>query len=115
MDIQIDRLYELRDDLFESLIGDRTITPNYDEVYTSKRVITGIEEDVFILRPKTFYEMSLSHIPSDYVHVELSPSILISGVVATFSRETKSIYLYNCSNNTICIQKDCVVGEAYDR
>ena len=115
MDIQIDRLYELKDDLFESLIGDRSTTPNYDEVYTSKRVIAGIEEDVFVLRPKTFYEMSLSHIPSDYVYVELSPLILVSGIVATFCRKTKSIYLYNCSNNTVYIQKDCVVGEAYDR
>ena len=114
MDIQINRLYELKDDLFEALIGDKIITPDYNEVYATKRIIKGFEEDVFILRAKTFYEISPSHIPGYCKHIDLDPSLLVSGLIATFNRKTKRIYLYNCSHNTVCIQKNCIIGEAYD-
>ena len=114
MDILIDRLYELRDDLFEPLLSDRVIVPDYNEVYTLKRVIKGIEEDVFILRSKTFYEVLPSHIPANYKHLDVAPSLLVSGVLAMFNKKQKRIYLYNCSNNSIYIHKKFVIGEAYD-
>ncbi|WP_296846951.1 hypothetical protein [uncultured Methanobrevibacter sp.] len=114
MDIQIDRLYELNDDLSEVLIGDRFFPPNYNEVYPTKRVIKGVEKEVFMLRSKTFYEVHASHIPINYMQMDLSPYLLSSGVIANFNNKTKVIYLYNCTHNFIYIEKDCVIGEAYD-
>lgn len=114
MDIQIDRLYELNDDLSEVLIGDQFFPPNYNEVYPTKRIVRGIENEVFILRSRTFYEAHVSHIPINYTHMDLSPSLSLSGVIANFNNKTKAIYLFNCTYNNIYIEKDCVIGEAYD-
>lgn len=113
MDIKIKRLYELVDDLQTLIIGDLPFNPDYTEIYARKIVDKGISRKAFVIRAQTFYEVVLSHIPGD-VDFILSPKLSRAGIICNYNKQTKQLFLYNCTQNQIYIEENESIGVTFD-
>lgn len=114
MKVSIKRLFQLSDDLQEILIGVKIFEPIYVESYPHKVVLSGIEHEVFELLPKSFYNITLSHAPSNCKNFSLLPEVLQTGLLCNYDPEKREVYVYNCTENTIYIKKDAWIGDFYD-
>lgn len=114
MKVSIKRLFQLSDDLQEILIGVGIFEPRYEESYAHKVVLSGIEHEVFELLPKSFYNVVLSHTPGDCKNFSLLPEVLQTGLLCNYDPETREVYVYNCTENTIYIKKEAWIGDFYD-
>lgn len=113
MNVKIKKLFELADDLQTILFGSPFVNLNYTEIYPTKTHVNGIETNVFTIRAKTFYEIELTHIPPN-VDFILDPILSASGIIYNFNPLTKQLFLYNCTENVIFIDKDAVIGDIND-
>lgn len=113
MNITIKRLYELSDDLNNIMISDIPDDPRYSEIYPRKIVSNGISHQAFTIRPQTFYEVILSHIPKggDFM---LTPKLSAVGIIFNYNKETKQLFLYNCTQNQIYIEENQKIGDVFN-
>ena len=113
MDVTIKMLYEMDDDLRTIMIDDISVEPIYNEIYAREVVVDGLSRQAFTIRAKTFYEVSLSHIPRGYNFI-LSPKLSMSGIICNYNRKTQQLFIYNCTQNQIYIEKDEPIGCVFD-
>lgn len=113
MDVTIKMLYEMDDDLKTIMIDDISIEPNYNEIYDREVVVDGLSRQAFVIRAKTFYKVLLSHVPQGYDFI-LSSKLSISGIICNYNRQTQQLFLYNCTQNQIYIEKDEPIGCVFD-
>ena len=113
MGITIKRLYELADDLQNVMIGDIPYHPQYNEVYSREIVFKGVSKKAFTIRAKTYYEVVLSHIPKEADFI-LSSKLSALGIMYNYNKETKQLFLYNCTQNQIYIEENYNIGGVFD-
>ena len=113
MNMTIKRLYELDDDLHNIMISDIPDNPRYSEVYAREIVSNGISRQAFTIRPKTFYEVVLSHILTGENFI-LAAKLSAVGIIYNYNKKTKQLFLYNCTQNQIYIEKNEIIGDVVD-
>lgn len=93
MGVTIKKVYELSDDLQEILIGEPAVHIEYTEVYPNETVVNGLKRMVYILRPKTIYDIELAHFPKQMNFI-LDFNLSLSGLMYNYNPITQHIIVY---------------------
>ena len=116
MKVHFKKVFQLSDEYQENLIDANNFsTAKYLIVPCVKESIDGIlHDDIYTLSPLSVFQIELREdTPKNMMSKFcINPRLLEAGLLlAGVSIESRSIYIYNCTNNNIYLKSDAIIGE----
>lgn len=115
MKVLFNKIYKMDEEYQENLLdGNNFDRVTYTEIRPQVRNVKGLTyNDVYILEPESFYQISLkTNIP--YNFEEFTPNIIWVKAGLIFSKlykKDKLIFVYNITKNHIYLRPDAIIGE----
>lgn len=115
MKVYLENIFKIDDNYQEILIDENNFGDiKLLQVFPTKESINGVVyDDICVIEPHSHYEILLKkNTPFDFKYFNPHFRLLRSGlIVSDISRETKSVYIYNPTDNHIFIRPNAIIGE----
>ena len=115
MKVFLEKIFKIDDDYQEILIDENNFSSvQLLQVFPRRESFKGlVYDDIYTIEPHSYYEILLKeNTPSDFMNFNLHFKLLEAGLIFSgISKKTRSVYIYNPTDNHIFIRPNAIIGE----